>query len=620
MNLHALLPPDRAAWEQEIPAPDLSSPPAPEGLEIRRVTRWSGGRESGTLIREINAALEQALADQADILLVGHGCVLTPGSLPALLRAAGSGARTPDRADPMILALAPRHNGGGVSAFPHVRRVMAPEDCAAAQTLLRAHFPPVSYAPVLAAPCLYLKTLFLNDIGLLDEGYGRWENALDDLLLRANRYGFRAALANHAYARISPASLAEAAPQAPGDRARLEERYPEIRPALADHLAGAEYGAESLFTALAEEKPLIAFDFSYFSPRRDGTTEAGTRLIRAAGRAWAGTRLAAIAVPEVWEAYRLREIPDLICLAPEDPTVTAAAVLRVGQPFRACELPRLFRRAPVVAVMMLDTIALDCHYIRYTDVNVPDLDLLWSFTCREADIIFTQSDFTLSRLRERFTFGPQCLVRVSRHSLDPAEYAEDIRAGGDTILIVGNAFRHKFVAETAAFLAPRFPDKRFVAVGCDGQSHPNVTALASGGFDEETFSRMYLEAECVIFPSTYEGFGFPLLHSLARGKVVYARDSALNRELAARARQGRNIRFFRTLAELALRLEADDKDFAFDPGEEREAAGWERSAGEILAALREKTAKADVRRVADRLRLCEAVFKHPGTGTKQDRS
>jgi hypothetical protein len=270
--------------------------------------------------------------------------------------------------------------------------------------------------------------------------------------------------------------------------------------------------------------------------------------------------------------------------------------------------------------MMLDTIALDCFYIRDTDVNIPDLDLLWSFTCREADIIFTQSEFTLRRLRERFTIGPHCLVRVSRHSLDLAEYAGETRAKGDYILIVGNAFRHKFVAETTAFLAPRFPDKRFVAVGCAGESYPNVTVLSSGCFDEETFSRIYLEAECVVFPSTDEGFGFPLLHASARGKVIYVRDSDLNRELAARMRQGRTIRFFRTLAELSLRLETECMDFDSVPGEGGETGGWERSAGEISAALREKTAQADVRRVADRLRLCEAVFKHTGTGTGQDRS
>jgi hypothetical protein len=469
----------------------------------------------------------------------------------------------------------------------------------------RAHFPPVSYVPLLSSPCLYLKTLFLNDIGLLDESYERWETALDDLLSRANRYGFRAALANHAYVRVS--SLG-AAPELRAVPARLEEKYPEAGLALSDYSASAEREAEELFLALAEKEPLIAFDFSYFSPRRDGTTEAGTRLIRAAGHAWGGARLAAVCSPEVWAAYRLGEIPGLVRFDPGDLSVKAAAVLRVGQPFRNCELPRLFRLAPVAAVMMLDAIALDCHYLRYIDVNVKNLDLLWSFTCLYADVVLAQSEFTLNRLRERFTFGPDCLTAVSRHSLDLAEYAREVRAGGSYILIMGNKFRHKFVAETAAFLAPRFPDEHFMAVGPEASTHPNVTALTSGEFDEEALHRLYLEAECVIFPSVYEGFGFPLFHSLARGKIVYAREGALNRELAGRVRHGGNIRFFSTLDELARRLGGESRAFSPSGGGGGETGGWERSAREILRILRQALAGAALRRVAERLRLCRAIF------------
>jgi hypothetical protein len=100
MKIHVLLPAagDVSAWEREFAASGL------EGAEIRRVVRWSGGGKGGGPIREINAALEQALADQADLLPAARGCTPLPGSLPALLRAAAG--------DPMILALAPGTTAG----------------------------------------------------------------------------------------------------------------------------------------------------------------------------------------------------------------------------------------------------------------------------------------------------------------------------------------------------------------------------------------------------------------------------------------------------------------------------------------------------------------------------
>jgi glycosyltransferase involved in cell wall biosynthesis len=565
------------------------------GIESGCVSRWSGGFEDGVQpIAAINAALRGAMSRKADLLIIGGGVELLPGSLEALFRAA--------QGDPMILALAPRSNVGAVTGFPHSPKEVDHSDCPRIVGVLRKHFLPVSYVPLHTSPCLYLKTIFLNDIGILDEAYLRWENALDDLLMRANRYGYSTVAVNHAYTWINSLPT----PECREDKALLEERYPEVKVSLKRYYASAERQAEKVYTGLIRiGKPLIAFDFSSFALNHDGTNEAGINILKAAVNICAYCDFAVIASQELWEAHRLYTIPHLRRLEIHDKNAKATAILRIGQPWKAEEVRRLFFTAPVVSIFMLDTIGFDCRYIAAMG---EDLDLIWSFTCRHADIIFTQSEFTRNRLCERFMIGNDTLLFLSRHSLDLMEYSQEISLERKHILIIGNRLHHKFVLETAAALAPRFSDKIFALVGLKEIVHQNVAAFPAGQFDDEAFSRLYLDAECVIFPSTYEGFGFPILHSLARGKVVYVRDTELNRELYQRVRYRQNIRFFTSLDELAARLRTDDHIFSFDDDEGGETQGWKRSALEILAALEKKIAVVDFARVADRLRWCEALF------------
>ena len=56
---------------------------------------------------------------------------------------------------------------------------------------------------------------------------------------------------------------------------------------------------------------------------------------------------------------------------------------------------------------------------------------------------------------------------------------------------------------------------------------------------------MYSGARCIVFPSFYEGFGFPIVTALAYGKTLIARRSDLLQEIAAHCGSGRLIAFAR---------------------------------------------------------------------------
>ena len=65
---------------------------------------------------------------------------------------------------------------------------------------------------------------------------------------------------------------------------------------------------------------------------------------------------------------------------------------------------------------------------------------------------------------------------------------------------------------------------------------------------------LYQNAACVVYPSTYEGFGLPVVEALARNQTVYVRDTPLNRWIGTHWNGPGQLIFFITLNELAERI------------------------------------------------------------------
>lgn len=577
--------PGRAlCWNPQSP-PGQAGPLSPPWL-----------KECASEVTAVNAALRQALRQDEDIIVIGRDCAPTAQSLAEM----AAFSRSTD-ADPMVMFAAPRDQGGVVTGLR-----LPPGAPGATLAALRRLLPPHTYVPRLFPSYVLLKTAFLKEIGLLDEAYATWPAAVDDMALRANAFGFRSLMLNHVF--VPSAS----APPNSADEELLAARFPEAGTMLEEFQKSARRVAErQICRLLAPGRRLVAFDFSYFSTGHDGTNEAGIALLRSAAAVCKDVDFAVIASPAVWDAHGLASIDGLRRLEPGAIQEQPFAIIRMGQPWRQDELPPLFRSAPIVAFFMLDAIGYDCQYIA---AQVPGLDDLWSFVATFADAVFTQSRFTLRRLEERFHFDDRCLRRVTHHSLDTTDYGRPAAREGKHVLVVGNHFKHKFVTPTVDALAPRFPDRSFVAIGYTGdRAWPNVTCLTSGALPDEEFSALYDQAQCVIFPSVYEGFGFPVLHALARRKAVYVRRSPLYDELQSLMAHGGNVHQFKDIDDLAQQLARADST-VFVPGAKApgrvapcDVRGWERSAREVLAALEACAQRVDYERLVERNRWCNLL-------------
>jgi len=194
---------------------------------------------------------------------------------------------------------------------------------------------------------------------------------------------------------------------------------------------------------------------------------------------------------------------------------------------------------------MLDTIAWDVVYPAPTD-----LDGVWHFLADHADALLFDSEFTRQRFIGRFPTGNVIPACVTHFSFDPTEYVfpDEPRFADDEefILIVGNSYDHKDVRPTLDTLSAGFPFHHIKVIGLAKSTSPYVTAYESGELSETDVHRLYARARCVVLPTFYEGFGFPLVTALSYGRTVLARRSSLVEELAAHCSpRGRLVMFDR---------------------------------------------------------------------------
>jgi hypothetical protein len=107
---------------------------------------------------------------------------------------------------------------------------------------------------------LYIKYDVLQECGVFDEIYGRGYNEENDLIMRGNRCGYCAAIANRAfvYHQGRGAFNDEATSLELRNAGILDGRYPEYRQSVNAYFAGAEYRAELLLASLEPDGRRLA--------------------------------------------------------------------------------------------------------------------------------------------------------------------------------------------------------------------------------------------------------------------------------------------------------------------------------------------------------------------------
>ena len=566
-------------------------------------------------VRSANRGMALAHDSGRDVLLLNSDTVPRPGAFAEMVAVS--------RLDPMIGSVCPRSDNATVCDSPYLDslRLGDPERAYAAHTLIARHLPRYTYVPTSVGFCVLIPWLMLAEFGLFDEIYGHGYNEETDFVRRFNRRGYRAVLANHAYVHHD-GSVSFSRSDVPTvehdevNRTTLFDRYPEAPKLIQRYFEGPEYGAQRLlagFVPLPDGRLRLLFDCRSLGLYHSGTHEHACALLRAFAARHGDTFDCHIACePEAFRFHGLGSV-ERLTLCPED-DVTArpfAAVFRIGQPFELADLALLHEAAPVAGVLMLDTIAMDCQQL-----DEDNLDLVWQWMVGTVDLIGFNSRFSADQFGRRFAVPDRVQQFISLCSTDVRDYADPApRAERGPILVVGNHFPHKHVAETVAALREADPARAIVVLGVE-LADEGVECHPSGLLSDDLVDSLYARAAVIMLPSHYEGFGLPILQGLARERPVIARDLPSAREIIALCPQAANLHLGATTREM-VRL-------ALAPPVWRETASaaepysWSSAADAIARALHDGIAAFDFTTCRTRLgRLRVEKLRHDLSETQE---
>ena len=498
---------------------------------------------SSSAIIACSEAMSRASEDRASLLLL-HGQVEASDEALFAMRQALE-------RDPMFGCAAARICCSNGCCFRRPSRGgLAPGAWIPRRTL--ADVPEIEVSAELFESSLLFAPDIVAEFGPLDTRFSSLPGAILHYLSRARRCGFRTVLANRAVMAASGVSCdpgqteKSAVPQ--GDQDLLRRLTPELNRAWEEFRADANERFEHLSAhvhsaAAGISRRSLLLDIRNVATLHNGTSHAVLGCADALYRLSPPWDVTVLAQLSAIQFHGLGKSWPGWALTTSVPGQPFAAALRLSQPWHIQDMVDLHRSAFFNMYFMLDTISWDVIY------PLPHrLDGTWSFLADHADGLLFDSAFTERRFLTRFDRAADIRRAVCHYPFDPAEYLDSgtkASAASGYILVVGNDLDHKDAVRTIELLSSAFPFRPLVSLGPMFSESPYLRVHRSGSLSERDVDRLYAEARVVVFPSFYEGFGFPIVTALAHGKTLIARKSELLDEIAARCSTGRLITFTR---------------------------------------------------------------------------
>jgi len=193
---------------------------------------------------------------------------------------------------------------------------------------------------------------------------------------------------------------------------------------------------------------------------------------------------------------------------------------------------------------------------------------------------FTQDDFMARYVNEGFVKDK--LYKVIYPSTEfglPEETDYDVPFE-QYFLIVGNMFEHKVLKETIDTVADSGHNYIVIGYGESDYIYPNVFGYMNGLIDDDFLRYLYSKSNAVIFPSLYEGFGFPIVMALINNKQIIVNNNCLNNELSQNYPQFKDYFSFYDRFEQINDI-VDKLDYSVESLDIKFDDSWERAAVEL---------------------------------------
>ena len=490
--------------------------------------------ENQGFVRTCNWGARELWREGADLLLLNSDTELTEGAMEEM--------QSVLHLHEKHAVVTPRSNNATIFSIPATGRPLPPQDSHAVWLEIKDQLPRYTIMPTAVGFCLLIKRPVYERFGLFDEVYSPGYNEENDFVCRINRYGYSALAANRAFVFHHESSSF-------GDRrARLEEtnrecllqRYPEYERAVAEYTQFYLEPVDAFASLHVRHRPRILFDLFHLPAAHTGTSEFGLNLLREVGQIvedefdlYVGIRQPEAFFDNVLAGYRIYEDQ------PES-RMTFDLLFKPCQVFSWHEFQRMNRLSPRISWVLQDIIGVRCEYL-----NSPIRRDLFGQAVALSNCVFTISRFSESDYAAFYGTKPN--MRVIYHGTN-ARLGNGLPIEGEYVLLMGNYFTHKGVADALEQLNTEYP---VVVVGGTALPgcKPNVRWFKSGQLSHLEMREALMGARLLVYPSHYEGFGLPVIDALAIGKPVIALQSRVNDEIDALLKNP-NFYMVRSLTEL----------------------------------------------------------------------
>lgn len=204
--------------------------------------------------------------------------------------------------------------------------------------------------------------------------------------------------------------------------------------------------------------------------------------------------------------------------------------------------------------MFLKRTVITVHDLNHIDLNYNSSFLkkvyykfILKRACKKAALILTVSEFSKARIHQ-WAKIPVNKIRVVGNGVSPEFCPEGEKHSNDClpyILIVGNRKAHKNeTTAVSAFLKAKISeDYRLLIVGettdelkkIINSYNASKRVAFLGRVSNSELASLYRGATCLLFPSLYEGFGLPVIESMACGTPVITSSVTSLPEIAGNA-------------------------------------------------------------------------------------
>ncbi len=178
------------------------------------------------------------------------------------------------------------------------------------------------------------------------------------------------------------------------------------------------------------------------------------------------------------------------------------------------------------------------EYFRWFDLPFWRL-LLWA-SARRSRTILAVSEATREDLIRYYPFAAP-RVRVVLHGVDEVFFKLDRSIEERYVLCVSTLHPHKNIDRLVRAYTRRKRDYKLIIAGMRGFHASEVDKLVTDGvritgwIPRDELLKLYARATAFIYPSTFEGFGMPVLEAMAAGLPVACSDIPPLREVAGDA-------------------------------------------------------------------------------------